>query len=132
MTASRAQLAVLAAVAIFFCAAPTVGDVGGCGKTATALDEGQFGQARKRADCRRCGECGLTTARCVRACDARAPSDVVFPATCHPLYHDGEVCLDALLAAACGDVATFVSDEAPLTPSECDFCREATGDGGGT
>lgn len=127
--ASRAQLGALAIVAVVFCAAPTVGDVGGCGREATALDESQFSRARKTADCRRCGECGLGSLRCLRACDSRQAGDAVFPATCHPLRHDGEVCLDALLAASCSDYASFVADEAPLTPPECDFCHESAADG---
>jgi hypothetical protein len=127
---SRTQLAVAAIVAVLFCAAPTVGDVGGCGRTATPLDEGRFARGRKSADCRRCRECGVATDRCARACDAARPPDVAFPSTCHPVFHDGEVCLNALLAASCSDFATYVSDEAPATPSECDFCRVPE-DGGG-
>jgi hypothetical protein len=127
--ASRTQLGALAFVAVVFCAAPTVGDVGGCGREATALDEAQFSRARKIADCRRCAECALTPARCARACDPKQPGDAVFPATCHPLRHDGEVCLDALLAASCSDYASYVADEAPLTPPECDFCHDGVAAG---
>ena len=51
----------LALVAVLFLAlgtGPTVGDVGGCGRTATELDEAAFGHGRKVVDCRRCGDCG--------------------------------------------------------------------------
>jgi hypothetical protein len=104
---------------------PTVGDVGACGKTATDLDEGAFRHGRKVVDCRRCNDCGLTAARCTRACDPNDPGDVAFPSTCRPLYHDGEVCLRALLAASCSDYAGYVDDGTPEVPSECAFCREA-------
>jgi len=102
--------------------APTVGDVGGCGREASRLDEGVFARARKLEDCERCRECGIETARCKRACDARQPFEVDLPVTCQPLYHDGEVCLRALHAASCDKYATYV-DDAPATPSECDFCK---------
>ena len=49
--------------------------------------------------------------------------DVFIPQTCRPLLHDGEVCLRALNAASCSDYATFVDDDAPALPSECEFCR---------
>jgi hypothetical protein len=119
----RAEIAAAAIVAIAVLPAPTVGDIGGCGKTATALDPGVFAHARKTVDCRRCSECALGSERCVRACDPQQPSDVDIPPTCHPLYHDGEVCIRALEAASCSDYATYVDDVAPAIPSECDFCR---------
>ena len=127
---SRGQLAIVAIAALVFGAAPTVGDVGGCGKTATDLSEARFQSARKQADCQRCNSCGLKTQRCVRACNKAEPPDVGFPDTCHPLLHDGEVCLDALLAASCSDYATYVDDVDPAIPSECDFCRVPFPDGG--
>jgi hypothetical protein len=123
----RRHFVAFALIALVFGTGPTVGDVGACGKTATTLDETQFSQARKVADCRRCGECGLSTARCTRACDPKQPGDVVFPPSCHPLFHDGEVCLDALLAASCSNYAAYVDDNAPETPSECDFCHSGGG-----
>jgi hypothetical protein len=116
---------VTALVFLVFGTGPAVGDVGGCGKTATELDEGAFRHGRKVVDCRRCTDCGLTTSRCARACDANDPGDVAFPPTCRPLYHDGEVCLRALLASSCSDYAAYVDDGAPAVPSECAFCREA-------
>jgi hypothetical protein len=120
---ARRETVVLALVALAFVAAPTPGDVGGCGKTATALSPSGFARGRKTVDCRRCTDCDLHTQRCARACDPSAPSDVQIPDTCHPLLHDGEVCLDALLAASCSDYATYMDDVAPATPSECTFCR---------
>ena len=122
----KSTLALSAAFFLVFGTGPTVGDVGGCGRTATELDEAAFGHGRKVVDCRRCTACGFGTARCTRACDAKAPNDAVFPATCRPLRHDGEACLDALLAASCSDYATYVDDTAPAVPSECEFCREAS------
>lgn len=124
--------------------APTVGDTGGCGRTATDLDRGRYANGRKLQDCERCEECSITNARCLRACDPKQPPEIVLPVTCQPLYHDGEVCLRALAASSCDDFATYVDDDAPVTPSECEFCvvpapppggafadASAVGEGGG-
>lgn len=121
MTARRMVLVVLA----LLCVAPTAGDVGGCGKEATDLDAQDYALARKSEDCDRCRECGIHTARCERACDPAKSPDVLLPATCKPVYHDGEVCLRALDAVSCDKYATYVDDFAPATPSECDFCKIA-------
>jgi hypothetical protein len=120
----RRELALAAMLALLFGAAPTVGDVGSCGRKATPLDEAVFVAERKELDCQKCTKCGLTTETCLNACDPRKPSDVAWPDTCFPLAHDGVVCLDALEAAGCGDYASFVSDVAPTTPSECQFCLD--------
>jgi hypothetical protein len=119
-----AQVAIAALLGLLS-AAPTVGDVGGCGRTVTDLDPARFANARKLEDCQRCTACALTTQTCVRACDPTAASDVFIPSTCRPLLHDGEVCLRALHAASCNDYATFVDDVAPALPSECEFCHVA-------
>lgn len=128
MTVRRRELVLAGVLAVVFGAAPTVGDIGSCGQAATDLDVRSFAAARKQLDCQRCTECGLTTReptaqRCGAACDPTAASDVAFPATCHPLAHDGDVCLRALGAASCADYAAFVDDVAPTVPSECDFCH---------
>jgi len=120
----RAAVALAALAFLVLGTGPTVGDVGGCGRTATELDEARFGRARKVVDCQRCRDCSLFAMRCTRACDATSPNDVAFPATCRPLLHDGEVCLHALLVASCGDYTMYVDDDAPAVPSECEFCRE--------
>jgi hypothetical protein len=122
VSVGRRQVVIVALCAVVFGAGPTVGDVGACGRTATDLDEASFARARKQVDCRRCTECGLRTQTCARACDASQPSDVFIPSTCHPLQHDGEVCLHALDAASCGDYARYVDDAAPAAPTECQFC----------
>lgn len=106
--------------------APTPGDVGGCGAEPALLEPTSYEATRKRQDCERCEECGIATARCARACDPKAPSDIVIPPTCAPLLRDGQVCVRALGAASCEDFATYVADEAPRTPSECQFCRQGT------
>jgi hypothetical protein len=130
----RRELAIAALLALGFGTAPTVGDVGSCGRTATDLDPPAFAAARKDVDCRRCTECGLRTQTCRSACDPKGVSEVGWPPSCHPLQHDGEVCLRALQAARCTDYGTFVQDVAPTLPTECDFCRivpasaAATGD----
>jgi hypothetical protein len=103
--------------------APTVGDIGGCGAQASDLDPALFARERKQVDCERCGECGLATGTCKAACNPNAPSNIGWPATCHPLAHDGDVCIRALRAARCNDYATFVDDAAPAVPTECDFCH---------
>ncbi|MDP8998871.1 MAG: hypothetical protein M3O46_02030 [Myxococcota bacterium] len=123
MKVRRRELVVTGFLAVLFGAAPTVGDVGSCGKTATDLDLLVFAGARKRVDCQRCGECGVRSQSCGTACDPNASSNVGWPATCHPLEHDGEVCLRALRAASCRDYAHFVDDVAPTLPTECDFCH---------
>jgi hypothetical protein len=124
---SRRELAAAGAVAIVFGAAPTVGDVGACGRRATDLDMQVFATARKATDCRRCADCGLTTRTCTSACGVS--STVGWPPTCHPLTEDGDVCIRALMAASCGDYASFVDDVAPTVPSECDFCHLAAQSG---
>jgi hypothetical protein len=105
------------------CAAPTAGDIGGCGRSVNELDPARFAVARKLEDCQRCTQCGIATERCTRACDPKQTSDVLIPQTCKPLYHDGEVCLRALDAASCDDYTKYEDDFAPTNPSECEFCR---------
>jgi hypothetical protein len=103
--------------------APTAGDVGGCGTEPTALDGAAFELARKDQDCAKCTECALGTARCHRSCDPASPPDTNLPSSCRPLKHDGEVCLRALAVASCHAYATYVDDQAPATPPECEFCK---------
>lgn len=103
--------------------APTAGDVGGCGASVEELDEARFARARKLVDCQRCTECGIATERCKAACDPKAPNEVGFPARCYPLLHDGEVCLNALLASSCSTYELYVDDAVRAIPSECEFCR---------
>jgi hypothetical protein len=90
--------------------APTTGDVGGCGREASLLDRDDFAQARKEEDCERCKECAIDNGRCKRACDEKAPLDIVIPVTCRPLKHDGVVCLRALHSASCDSYASYVDD----------------------
>lgn len=119
---TRRLLSLVVAVLGVLLMAPTAGDTGACGRTATELEHDRYTHARKIEDCQRCEECGLDTARCTRACDPRALAEIVLPPTCRPLYHDGEVCLRALAAASCDTFATYVDDSAPANPSECNFC----------
>ena len=121
---SRGHVLVAAVLGVLLMAA-TVGDTGGCGRTATDLDHERYANARKLEDCQRCQECSIGTTRCQRACDPKALPEISLPATCRPLYHDGEACLRALGAASCSTYATYVDDEAAATPSECDFCLVA-------
>ena len=103
--------------------APTPGDVGGCGRAPELLDERAYAEGRRTTDCRRCTECGLTTARCERACATGAAAESAFPPGCVPLLRDGEVCIRALRVASCESYATYLSDTAPTVPTECEFCR---------
>lgn len=112
----------LAAIAAIFCAAPTPGDVGGCGQDPQILDAPTFFANKKARDCRQCQKCGLTTQSCRGACDTTVPYDTEFPEDCVPLVHDGEVCLRALLYASCDDYVGYMDDAAPTTASECNFC----------
>lgn len=125
MSRSTRRLTVVVAGLAILVMAPTVGDTGGCGRTAVELDRDRYASARKLQDCEKCQECAVQSERCRRACDATVLPEIVLPATCRPLYHDGVVCLRALAAAACDRFAAFVDDEAPETPSECGFCRLA-------
>jgi hypothetical protein len=103
--------------------APTPGDVGGCGREPALLDERGYASTRRSTDCTRCRECGLTSARCLAACDPTTAAAIAFPPGCVPLVRDGEVCIRALRVASCEDYAAYLSDTAPSVPSECDFCR---------
>jgi hypothetical protein len=119
----RRDLALAGALALVFGAAPTIGDIGSCGQAVTDLDPKSFATARKNVDCQRCSDCGLADQTCQSACDPNAPGNVGWPVTCHPLFHDGEVCLRALMAAGCRAYAGYVDDVAPTLPNECDFCH---------
>jgi hypothetical protein len=112
---------------LVFCAAPTPGDIGGCGQRPDLLDPGAFFASKKLVDCSRCEDCGLATDSCLRACDEDSPTATAFPADCFPLVHDGEVCLRALRHASCDDYAGYVDDAAPSAPSECNFCPPEKG-----
>ena len=122
----RGDVLWVAALALALGAAPTVGDVGSCGHSATELDMKSFAAQRKATDCQRCTACGLDTNTCKQACSPSAAPTASWPPTCHPLTHDGAVCIRALQASGCDDYASFVDDAAPTLPTECDFCHEAT------
>lgn len=121
--ARRGSRAFAALMLALLCAAPTAGDIGGCGQEAVALDEAKFFAQKARIDCGRCQDCGLSTDTCVAACEGPSPS-AAFPEGCLPLVHDGEVCLRALSDASCEEAARFVADRGATTPTECNFCPE--------
>ena len=131
MSVRRAEIAMAGVLAVVFGTAPTVGDIGSCGRAATELDQRAFAQARKAVDCQQCTACNLATQTCQSACDPEAPADVGWPVTCQPLEHDGEVCLRALQSSSCAAYKRFVDDLAPTVPTECDFCRLLSEAGGG-
>ncbi|HET9957944.1 MAG TPA: hypothetical protein VFQ61_25775 [Polyangiaceae bacterium] len=104
-----------------FCAAPTPGDIGGCGSQAEPLSPEAFFAAKAVLDCARCDECGLSSRACTQACSAQPPTRD-FAVACVPVVHDGDVCLHALSAASCDEYAAFVRDRSPSVPNECNFC----------
>lgn len=119
----HARLA-LTALALLFCMAPTPGDVGGCGQKPAELAPDIFFASKANIDCQRCGECGISSKACTRACDVSQPLQTSFSESCVPLVHDGEVCLRALQYASCDDYGAYVSDVSPSVPTECNFCPE--------
>lgn len=116
------EQAALIVVLATLVAAPTPGDIGGCGQPAQQLDARVFFASKDDVDCMRCGECNLAFASCDKACNPRTEIPTSFPASCYPLVHDGEVCLRALVNASCDDYLRYMDDQAPATPSECSFC----------
>jgi hypothetical protein len=122
MKPNRASIGFIIVLGVF-AAAPTVGDIGGCGGTDETLDARKFFAARLELECDRCGECALDTAPCRRACNKSTIVPSTFPTGCRPAVHDGEVCLRALEALSCTRFADVV-DPAPIVPTECDFCPE--------
>lgn len=122
MTISPARQRLLLALGVlFFCTAPTPGDVGGCGQDPQELDPEIFFGTKDSIDCDRCNECSFSSRICDRACGDKL-SQAAFPGDCMPLVHDGEVCLRALLDASCDDYSKYVRDEGPEVPTECNFC----------
>lgn len=85
------------------------------------LDPNKFSASKQAIDCQRCTDCDIRTDACTAACGEK-PVVVSFPTNCVPLVHDGEVCLDALLAASCSDYRSYVANVGATTPTECDFC----------
>ncbi|MGZ3456555.1 MAG: hypothetical protein ACXWUG_05580 [Polyangiales bacterium] len=104
-------------------AAPTVGDVGGCGTQVEPLDATKFFTQELDLTCSRCDECGILAPRCKTACDTRTR---IVPHTfvngCNPVVHDGEVCINALEALSCSAFDDYV--ERSVLPTECDFCPQ--------
>ncbi len=105
------------------CAAPTPGDIGGCGQHPDGLDAPTFFERKRELDCKRCGDCGFHTEFCGDAC-AAAGELPDFPTGCFPLVHDGEVCLNAIDSASCSEYEDYSKDVGRLSPSECQFCPE--------
>lgn len=106
------------------CAAPVPGDIGSCGQEAQELDPALFFRAKKAVDCDRCSSCAFLSETCRAACDRSVAWETEFPEGCLPLVHDGEVCLRALLYASCAEYGTYVDDDRPEAPSECNFCPD--------
>ena len=118
---SRADVLRLAACVIFFAAAPTAGDIGGCGQAENDLDPVKFFTLKQQVDCDRCQACAIPTNACKRSCDPGLLFTDFEPG-CVPLEHDGEVCIDALAAAGCSDYRSYMADEGSTIPTECNFC----------
>ncbi|RYZ03910.1 MAG: hypothetical protein EOO73_26190 [Myxococcales bacterium] len=113
-------------IALAFCAAPTPGDIGGCGQEAQELDPRTFFWSLQDSQCEQCRDCGIDTAACERAC-GEVLLETEFPENCVPLVHDGEVCLRALQQASCSDSREYMSDTEPSIPTECNFCPAGAG-----
>lgn len=118
------------ALLCLLCAAPTPGDIGGCGQQPQLLDAKKFFQQKHAIDCGACAQCGLATRACGWVCDpSNTPTS--FPTGCFPLVHDGEVCLRALSYSDCEDYQSYLNEDAPNIPSECNFCPNRTHRDGG-
>jgi len=104
------------------CLAPAAGNIGSCGQEAVALDARKFLELKATIDCSQCTECAISSAACSAACEGAVPADATFPDGCLPLVHDGEVCLDALIAASCDDYGRYTADQGATIPTECNFC----------
>jgi hypothetical protein len=118
----RALHVLFAVFVALLCAAPVPGDIGGCGQEPDLLDGPVFFLTKQQIDCERCQKCGLIAQSCRRACEAKQPVPDDFPEGCSPLVHDGEVCLRALLHASCAEYETYVDEQRPQVPTECNFC----------
>jgi hypothetical protein len=103
-------------------AAPTVGDVGGCGTKAEPLDATKFFTQRLDLACSRCDECGILAPGCKNACSRNRIVPHTFPEGCNPVVHDGEVCINAVEALSCSAFDDFI--ERGIVPTECDFCPQ--------
>lgn len=114
----RFSFAVLLAV---LCAAPTPGDIGGCGQAPDPLDAELFFSEKAGVDCEKCNECGFSSQHCTLSCSPDLVQSA-FPEGCEPLVHDGEVCLRALRATGCSNYEEYVRDAGRQAPSECLFC----------
>lgn len=123
MTATPLRRVAVVALLLAGAAAPTAGDLGGCGQEAVLLDEAKFFAAKARLDCTRCQDCSLVSRACTLACDGGDP-EASFPEDCAPLVHDGEVCLRALADGDCDAYASWVADRYATVPTECAFCPE--------
>lgn len=120
-----AEVVRLVALLVGAVMAPVVGDVGSCGQEVEDLDAYKFFYVKESIDCDRCNECGILTRACGEACDLTP--EAAFPEGCYPLIHDGEVCLHALQEASCGEYKGYMADDAPKTPTECNFCPPEEG-----
>lgn len=118
----RIELVILIGVLCTLVAAPTPGDIGGCGQPAQELDPVVFFASKAQIDCQRCQECGLAFKSCDTACNPKSAIPTSFPAHCYPLVHDGEVCLRALYNASCSEYLRYMDDQNPSSPTECNFC----------
>lgn len=112
----RLSLTVLCAATL----APTPGDIGGCGKSPKLLSANKFFESKRELDCGACQGCNIQNTTCSTVCTKPIPGS--FPLGCFPLVHDGEVCLRALSYSSCDEYRTYLDDEAPEVPTECNFC----------
>ena len=119
---ARLEILILIGLLCTFVAAPTPGDIGGCGQPPQELDPVVFFASKDNIDCLRCQDCALSRGSCKKSCDPNSPIPRKFPDNCYPLVHDGEVCLRALYNASCSDYERYMDDSNPDSPTECNFC----------
>jgi hypothetical protein len=122
---------VAAVVLALLALAPTVGDIGSCGQSPDDLDPIKFFQAKGGIDLSMCDECSILTERCEKLRFGHIEATEFAPG-CFPHVHDGEVCLNALLASDCDDYAKYMADVGATVPTECNFCPPRPGTGAAT
>lgn len=110
----------LAAVLLFFTAAPVAGDIGSCGQPPDDLNPTTYFMVKESLDCKRCLECMLRSEACQIACkpviESNDPNAAAFlPAACDTCAQQ-ELPTDACkLACATGtQLSEFPRDCYPL------------------
>jgi hypothetical protein len=110
----------LAAVLIFFTAAPTAGDIGSCGQAPDDLDPARYFALEKTIDCKKCIECELLTDQCKLACKPALGDPWAFFAT--SASAECQTCIqDEMPSSTCKAACTpcKLGDSSCESASEC-------------